>query len=291
MTSPPDARFGGPTALRMILGAQLRRLREANGISREQAGWEIRASESKISRLELGRVGFKERDVADLLTLYNVVDGTDRAAILSLVRQANSPGWWHEYTDILPYWFSSFLGLEAAADHIDTYETQLIPGLLQTRDYARAVVQGGDADADDSFDLERRVDVRMTRQQRLAAADGLRLRAVLDEAVLRRAIGGAALMRAQIAALIEASTRPNIRLHVLPFRTGVHSALIGSFTILGFPEPDMPDVVYIEHATGAIYLDRASDVDTYLSVMRQLAHEAEPSQRTADLLHRIMKEL
>src|SRR4051812_8281281 len=130
----------GPTVLRMLLGAQLRRLRESSGVTREGAGWEIRSSESKISRMELGRVGFKERDVADLLTLYGVSAIDERAALLKLARDANSHGWWHRYGDVLPTWFQSYLGLEAAAALIRTYEVQFVPGLLQTPEYARAVI-------------------------------------------------------------------------------------------------------------------------------------------------------
>lgn len=153
----------GPTVRRMLLGAQLRRLREAKGLSRDQAGWHIRASESKISRMELGRVSFKERDVADLLTLYGIVDEDERSALLTLARQANSPGWWHAYGDLLPTWFQSFPGLESAASVIRTYEVQLVPGLLQTADYARAVIQLRHDRTDDS-EIDRRVQLRLTRQ-------------------------------------------------------------------------------------------------------------------------------
>src|SRR5918997_2929052 len=156
----------GPTVLRILLGAQLRRLRESSGVTREGAGWEIRASESKISRMELGRVGFKERDVADLLTLYGVTVPEEREALLKLARDANSPGWWHRYTDVLPTWFQAYLGLEAAASLIRTYEVQFVPGLLQTRDYARAVVLLGHGRAA-AGEIERRVELRMQRQHLL----------------------------------------------------------------------------------------------------------------------------
>ncbi|TMM34974.1 MAG: helix-turn-helix domain-containing protein, partial [Actinobacteria bacterium] len=140
-TAQPDGgSASGPTVLRLLLGTQLRKLREARGVSREAAGWEIRSSESKISRMELGRVSFKERDIADLLTLYGVTDEQERDALLSLARDANTPGWWHRYSDLLPNWFSYYLGLEAAASLIRTYEIQFIPGLLQTEEYTRAVV-------------------------------------------------------------------------------------------------------------------------------------------------------
>ncbi len=210
----------GPTVRRMLLGAQLRRLREAKGLSRDQAGWHIRASESKISRMELGRVSFKERDVADLLTLYGIVDEDERSALLTLARQANSPGWWHAYGDLLPTWFQSFPGLESAASVIRTYEVQLVPGLLQTADYARAVIQLRHDRTDDS-EIDRRVQLRLTRQDVLnRRPHPPRLWAVVDEAVLRRAIGGPRVMRAQIQHLIDVCERPNVQLQIVPFEVG-----------------------------------------------------------------------
>src|SRR2546423_5257397 len=181
---------GGPTVLRILLGTQLRRLRETRGVTREDAGWEIRGSESKISRMELGRVGFKERDVADLLTLYGVHDPTERDALLNLARQANNPGWWHRYSDVLPTWFQSYLGLESSAALIRTYEVQFVPGLLQTPDYARAVIKLSHGH-ESAEEIERRVDLRMRRQEILRRGDEPpTLWVVIDDASLRRPIGG-----------------------------------------------------------------------------------------------------
>ena len=205
-----------------MLGAQLRRLRETKGVTRETAGYEIRASESKISRMELGRVGFKERDVSDLLTLYGIVDETERESLLELAREANTPGWWHRYSDILPSWFQSYLGLEAAASLIRTYEVQFVPGLLQTEDDARAVILLGHGDAS-AREVKRRVDLRLARQQMLNRANGSQLWAVVDEAALRRPIGGPGVMREQIKALIAATKAPNVRLQVIPFNAGGHA--------------------------------------------------------------------
>src|SRR5438067_96061 len=146
----------GPTVLRILLGAQLRKLREAKGVTRDEAGWEIRSSESKISRMELGRVSFKERDIADLLTLYGVSAQDERDRLLALARNANTPGWWHQYGDVLPNWFQSYLGLEAAAAVIRTYEIQFVPGLLQTAEYARAVILLGHRNAS-ADEINRRV--------------------------------------------------------------------------------------------------------------------------------------
>lgn len=274
---------GGPTVLRMLLGAHLRRLRDAQGVSREDAGWEIRASESKISRLELGRVSFKERDVADLLTLYGVTDEEERAALLALAREANTPGWWHRYGDVLPSWFQSYLGLEAAAALIRTYEVQFIPGLLQTSDYAHAVVRLGHGRARPQ-EVERRVSLRMARQQLLTRPDPAQLWAVVDEATLRRPIGGTKVMRAQLEALIDITQLPNVRLQVIPFHVGGHAAAGGAFTILRFPEQDLPDVVYVEQLTSALYLDKREDVDSYAEAMEVLCVEAEPPARTAEIL-------
>lgn len=280
----------GPTVLRMLLGAQLRRLRENSGVTREGAGWEIRASESKISRMELGRVGFKERDVADLLTLYGVTEPAEREALLKLARDANNPGWWHRYGDVLPAWFQSYLGLEAAAALIRSYEVQFVPGLLQTREYARAVVMLGHGAAG-AAEIDRRVGLRMQRQQILYRPDAPLLWAVVDEAALRRPIGGPEVMRGQLSALVAATKVPNIRLQVVPFDAGGHAAAGGAFSILRFGDQDLPDIVYIEQLTSAIYLDKRDDVDHYAAAMERLCVEAEPPERTPDILTRILDDL
>ncbi|GIM88156.1 helix-turn-helix domain-containing protein [Salinispora arenicola] len=280
----------GPTVLRMMLGAQLRRLRESRGVTREGAGWEIRASESKISRMELGRVGFKERDIADLLTLYGITDPQEREALLRLARDANSPGWWHQYGDVLPSWFQAYLGLEAAAALIRTYELQFVPGLLQTQEYARAVVLLGHSRALPA-EIDRRVALRMRRQQVLHRKDPPQLWAVVDEAALRRPIGGPAVMRQQVTALIDATRLPNVRLQVVPFAAGGHAAAGGAFSILRFGDAELPDVVYIEQLTSALYLDKREDLEFYAVAMERLCVEAEPPERTPELLGRILADL
>ncbi len=279
----------GPTVRRMLLGAQLRRLREARGVSREDAGWEIRASESKISRMELGRVGFKERDVADLLTLYGIEDPAEREALLVLARQSNQPGWWHTYGDLLPNWFLSYLGLESAASLIRTYEVQFIPGLLQTRDYARAVTLLGHRNAS-AAEVDRRVQLRMARQRVLSRDEAPQLWVVMDEAVLRRPIGGPAVMRAQLEALLEATNLPHVRLQVMPFDIGGHAGAGGAFTILRFADEDLPDVVYIEQLTSALYLDKREDVDHYAAAMERLCIEAGPPSDTQSLIEKILQD-
>ncbi|MGE5290174.1 MAG: helix-turn-helix domain-containing protein [Micromonosporaceae bacterium] len=282
---------GGPTVLRILLGAQLRRLREAKGITRDEAGYTIRASGSKISRMELGRVSFKERDVADLLELYGVSDPGEREALLDLARKANNTGWWHRYNDLLPSWFQVYVGLEDAATLIRTYEVQFIPGLLQTEAYARAIISVGNTGAPDE-EVERRVRLRAGRQRLLSrSGGGPRFWAVIDEAALRRLIGGPEVMREQLEHLLDALKYSNVILQIMPFRSGGHAAEGGPFTLLRFPEPDLPDVVYVEQLTSALYLDRREDVDKYTEAMERLCVESEPPECTADIINAIMEEI
>ena len=290
MGTQEESPNSGPTVLRILLGAQLRRLREGKSISREDAGYEIRASGSKISRMELGRVSFKERDTADLLSMYGVTDAAERDALLGLARQANTPGWWHHYGDVLPPWIQSYTVLEAAASLIRTYEIQFVPGLLQTPEYARAVILLGHAGAD-ADEIDRRVELRRQRQQILARTEPPQLWAVIDEAVLRRPIGGPEVMRAQIEALIEAAKKPNIRLQIIPFHAGGHAAAGGPFAILRFPEPELPDVVYVEQLTSAIYLEKRDDVDHYAIAMERVCIDAEPPSHTSEILGKLLHEV
>jgi hypothetical protein len=261
------------TVLRMLLGTQLRRLREAVGIPAEKAGYEIRASRSKISRMETGRVGLKLRDIEDLLTLYGVVDEQQRANVLTLAKQSREPEWWTQYNDILPDWFETYLGLESAAATIRSFETQFVPGLFQTEDYARAVTRLGHQTAPEQ-EIERRVGLRLRRQEVLARRQPPRFWAIIDEAVLRRPIGGTAVMRNQLRHLVDAARRPGVRLQVVPFARGGHAGASGSFSILRFEEQDLPDVVYMEQLTSAVYLDQRPDVEHYLEVVDQLSGEA-----------------
>jgi transcriptional regulator with XRE-family HTH domain len=280
---------GGPTVRRMLVGAQLRRLRNANGISREQAAEAIRASAWKIHRLENGQVSFKERDVIDLLRLYGVADPGEVAAFVILAREANQPGWWHHYGDVLPQWFRAYVDLESAAVLIRSYEAQFVPGLLQTEEYMRAVIQG--ALLDDTPDVaEQRVQLRLTRQNLLDREDAPRLWAVVDEAALRRPVGSREVMRTQLERLIEAADLPNVTLQVLPFAAGAHPAMVGAFSILRFPEPELPDVVYLEHLTNALYLEKREDVEEYLHVIDTICLRAARPDRTIEILGRILKE-
>ena len=274
-----------------MLGTRLRQLREAKGISREEAGELIRGSDSKISRIELGRVSFKERDVADLLTLYGVVDREERAALLTLTRQANEPGWWHRYSDLLESWFQAYLGLEQAASLLRIYELQWVTGLLQTEDYTRAIMLAASKTRRFSpEEIDRRVALRMQRQEILVRQSPTHLWVVEDELALRRQIGGPKVMRAQLEALIESADRPNITLQVLPFHIGWHPARGGAFIILRFPEPEVPDVIYTEQLTSALYMDKQDDVDAYMAAMDHLTVSCPPPNRTPDVLRQIIQE-
>ena len=278
----------GPTALRIVLGIQLRRLREARGITAGAAGHAIRASHAKISRMELGRVGFRERDVTDLLTLYGITDDQERRAFLNLVRRANVPGWWHQYSDIVVSWFEIYLGLEQASSVIRTYQPQLVPGLLQTEEVARIVIQLDDPRPSDD-DIERRVALRMKRQKVLTQPGAPNLWAVLDEAALWR-LDGRSAMQEQIQHLIEMAELPNVTLQVMPFYSGAHAAVGGPFTMLRFAEPDLPDLVYLEQLTSALYLDKSEDVQYYRVVMDRLCVQAKSPSETIRFLTSTLKE-
>jgi transcriptional regulator with XRE-family HTH domain len=286
ITAPPG---GGPTVPRRLLGAQLRRLREERGITLEDAGDVIRASGSKMSRLETGRVGFKDRDIADLLTFYEVTDEEKRGALQELARSASAHGWWHDYSDVLPAWFEAYIGLEEAATSIRAYEIQFVPGLLQTKDYARAVTLLGH-DGAPATEIDQRVELRMARQALLTGPQPTHLWAVLDEAVLRRPAGRPGVMRRQLQHILQAAERPNVTIQVIPFAAGAHAAAGGPFSILRFSERDLPDVVYLEQLTSALYLDKRETVDHYTAVMERLCLEAAPAVSTAKAINAILRD-
>ncbi|SCD30465.1 Helix-turn-helix domain-containing protein [Streptomyces sp. BvitLS-983] len=273
---------------RILLGSQLRRLREGRGITREAAGYSIRASESKISRMELGRVSFKARDVEDLLTLYGVADGAERAALLDLAREANVAGWWHSYSDVLPGWFQTYVGLEGAASLIRVYEVQFVHGLLQTEAYAHAVVERGMPGAS-AAEIDRRVALRLERQKLLVSERAPGFHVVLDEAALRRPYGDRTVMREQLEHLIEISERPNVTLQVMPFSFGGHAGESGAFALLRFPESDLSDVVYLEQLTSALYLDKREEVAQYERAMERLQRDSPAPSRTRDLLRGLVQ--
>ena len=283
-----SAQESGSVVRRMLLGSQLRRLRESRGITREAAGYSIRASESKISRMELGRVSFKTRDVEDLLTLYGITDETERNSLLSLAKEANVAGWWHSYSDVLPTWFPTYVGLEGAASLIRSYEVQFVHGLLQTEAYAHAVVERGMKNASVS-DIDKRVALRMERQKYLLSDSAPDFHVVLDEAALRRPYGDREVMRGQLQHLIKVSERPNVRLQVMPFSFGGHAGESGAFTVLTFPESDLSDVVYLEQLTSALYLDKQEDVTQYGKAMQQLQDDSPGPNESRDVLRGLLQ--
>lgn len=274
------------TVRRILLGSLLRRLRESKNISMREAGYHIRATESKISRLETGKVSFKERDVEDLLTFYGVLDGKERDQVLDLVREANAQGWWHSFGEVLPPWFEAFIGLESAASVVRTYEVQFVPGLLQCPQYVDAVLSSNRAQS--TTDLKRRIELRQRRQAALERDDAPILWVVLDEAALRRPIGGPEVMKAQIAYLIEQAERPNITIQLLPYSVGAHAAEGGAFTLLRFAEADLPDVVYLEHLTGAQYIERPEDVEQYARAMDRISVDALHPEATLEALKALL---
>lgn len=280
---------GGGTARRIVLGAQLRRLREAAEISRADAGYAIRASESKLSRLELGRVGFKERDVADLLTMYGITDPGERETFLEMVKHANEPGWWRRYSNVMPSWFQDFVGLEESASQIQIYELQFVPGLLQTEEYARAIAIHGRPEFTPE-DMERRITLRMQRQKVLSSIKAPKLWAVIDESVLHRPIGGRQVARAQIEHLLELAKLPHITVQIVPYRLSGYAAE-GSFTILRFAEPDLPDVVYVEHLGGALYLDSQEEIELYSRALDRLTVDGDTPDRSHQILTKIRAEI
>lgn len=281
----PEAPGGGPTARRMVLGAQLRRLREAAGITRGEAGYSIRGSESKISRLELGRVGFKARDVEDLLTMYGVSDPVEREMFLDMVQQSNQPGWWYRFNDSMPSWFADYVGLEESASRIQTFELQFVPGLLQTEAYARNIASYGREEFVND-DVERRIALRMRRQRVLTRPNPPRLWAFVDEAVLRRPIGGPLVMKRQLEALLEWTSLPHVSLQVLPYERSGYAAE-GAFTVLRFAESELPDIAYIEHLTGALYLDKLDELEPYGRAVDRLAVDAETPAQTRAFLDKL----
>ena len=280
-------RLTSPTALRVVLGTQLRRLREARKVTVAAAGRAIHASAAKISRMELGRVGFRERDVTQLLTLYGVSAPPEREAFLTLVRRANVPGWWHQYSDIIPSWFEAYLGLEQASSTIRTYQPQLVPGLLQTPHVARTVIEL-DYPRHSADDIERKIALRVTRQEILTQPDAPLLWAVFEEASLWR-LNKDSVMREQVQHLITMAELPNVSLQIIPIYSGAHVGIGGPFTILRFLHADLPDIVYLEQLSSAVYLDKEEDVQRYAMVMNRLCTEAATPTQTITLLNNILQ--
>jgi transcriptional regulator with XRE-family HTH domain len=285
----PDDVPADAGVLRMLLGARLRRLRESASITPERAGAEIRGSRSKISRMETGRVRFKLRDVTDLLTLYGVTDEELRAEFLELARRSAEPDWWAEYSEILPDWFEPYLRLESAASTIRSFEVQFVPSLFQTKAYSRAAIWLSNQNASPA-EIEHRQALRLKRQDLLTRADPPRIWSIMDESVLRRPVGGPLVLRAQLKRLIEVAAMPHVTTQVVPFARAGQAGESGSFTVLRFGEPDLPDVVYIEQLTSAIYLEQRPDVEHYLQVADQLSNTALTPAETRAFIEQVARE-
>ena len=279
----------GPQFRRIMLGSRLRQLREDQSIDRRQAASAIRGSESKISRLELGRIGYKVSDVADLLTLYGLTDDPERKTLLALARESGRPPWWQPYRDVVPSWSGSYLSLEPDARLIRTYDPCHIPDLLQTADYARGVIRHVYPQATDA-EIEQRVDLRLHRQHLLASRQPAppRLWAVIDEGALRRPAGSRTTMRIQLRYLLEMAGQPRTRIFVVPFSARLPGAAGIPFSILRFPGQLIPDLVCTEYLTGATYPETADEISYYWHTMNNMATEALPPGGTARLIRQIL---
>ncbi|MFF7651231.1 helix-turn-helix domain-containing protein [Streptomyces sp. NPDC007983] len=278
-----------PTVGQMVLGMRLRHLRERAGVSYDAAAKALHVNQTTVRRMEKAEVGLKLPYVEKLLQTYGV--GQDEVeSFLGLVEEANQPGWWHRFRDVLPDWFSLYVSLEGAASRIRAYEPHFVPGLLQTEDYARTLLRIGFPQGTDQ-EIDRRVALRMERQELLSRPDGPHLWAVMDETVLRLHIGGPQIMRAQIDHLIETVQMPNVTLQVVPFASGPHPGMGGPFQLFRFQIPELPDIVYAEGLTGAGYLDQRTDVAAYLEALDRMGTQATPARRTETFLREIRKEL
>ncbi len=254
----------------------------------EEVAEHLECSTSKISRIETGRVSVSPRDVRDMLDLYGV-PGPQRDSLLQLARESRQKGWWHAYSDTIEPRFATYIGLESAASEIRIYEVTLIPGLLQTEDYARAVIAAGAVDGSPEA-VDRNVAFRMARQPALTSQDPPQLWAVLDEAALRRQVGGSGLMRLQLDHLLDVAGLPNVAIQVLPFGAGAHPAMGRPFVILAFPERADPDVVYLEDLTSALYVENVDEVDRYNVFFNHLRATALSFEESAALITSVMKD-
>ncbi|MFI2026353.1 helix-turn-helix domain-containing protein [Streptomyces buecherae] len=278
-----------PTVGQIVLGMRLRDLREKAEVSYEQAAKALHVNQTTVRRMEKAEVGLKLPYVEKLLRTYGIPD-EEVSSFLRLAEEANRPGWWHRFRDVLPDWFSLYVSLEGAASLIRAYEPHFVPGLLQTPEYARALLRVGFPHADDE-EIERRVALRMERQQLLTNPEAPRLWAIVDETVLRRPVGDAEVMRGQVDRLIESLELENVTLQVVPFSAGPHPGMFGPFQLFRFRVPELPDVVYSEGLTSASYLDERADVAAYLEALDRMGTQAVPAPRTEALLGDLRKEL
>ncbi|MFI6086138.1 helix-turn-helix domain-containing protein [Streptomyces sp. NPDC051217] len=275
-----------PTVRRRRLGQELRRLREVKGMTAEEVAERLLVSQSKISRLENGRRSISQRDVRDLCGVYEVEDNRIVESLMQMAKDSRQQGWWHAFGDI-PY--SVYIGLETDAASLRVYEPQVVPGLLQTRGYAEALITGALPETSPA-DVEKRVSVRVRRQERVNAPEQpLRLWAVIDESALRRVVGGKHLMREQLEFLVELSQLPHVTVQVLPFEMGAHPGISGHYAILEFPDATDSSVVYIEGVTSDLYLEKANDVQKYSVMYEHLRAQALNADQTREFISDIAK--
>ncbi|MFF9765606.1 helix-turn-helix domain-containing protein [Streptomyces sp. NPDC014636] len=282
---------GAPSVLRMILGRQLEELRTRAGLGYAEAGAAIGVSHSTIRRMEAAKVArLRLADAEKLLQVYGVTDQEEIDTFLQSVREANKRGWWHTYRDVMPEWFAAYLSLEQAALQMRAYENQFVHGLLQTEDYARALLTAAEPHASTET-TERRLALRMRRQEVLARPTPPRLWVVMDETALRRPVGGPEVMRAQIDHLIEVGRLPHITVQLMPFANGPHPALpAGAFHLFRFRARELPDIAYLSGLVGAVYLDKAVDVVVYREALDRLSVQAASGRKTETLLAALRKE-
>ena len=277
-----------PTVRRRRLRSELRRLRTDLGLTiedvQERTGGDIRIS--TLSRWETGERSIRPNDLRALLDVYGLADGAERETLLTLCRQAKERGWWQSYGSAVPGWFQSYVGLESEASAIHEYSAELVPGLAQTADYYRAFLSTAPADAD----IDPKIRVRMERQERLTAPDAPEYWAVLNEAVVRRTVGTNGTMRGQLERLVELGDLPNVTIQVLPFSAGVHPAMDGGFSILGFPEPSDPSVVYLENSGGSMYLEEATEVERFNRMFSHIIAKALSPEDSRRLLSTAAKD-
>ncbi|MFI1395674.1 helix-turn-helix domain-containing protein [Streptomyces sp. NPDC020681] len=273
----------------MVLGKRLRYLRERAGVSFDDAARVIDVTPLTIRRMEKAEVGLRIPYVKELLGTYGV-QADEVEDFLALARKANEPGWWYKYRDVLPDWFRAYVSLESEASVIRLYEPHYVPGLLQTDDYAAALMRVGFPNGDEE-EIARRVELRVRRQELLSRPDAPAIWAVLEETVLRRPVGGAEVMRAQIDHLSEVLELPKVRIQIMRFAAGAHPGAFGPFHYFRFGFSELPDVVYTESLAGAVYVDQPDDVVNYLEVMDRMTVQAEPVARTRSILGELRKEL
>ncbi|MFE9022195.1 helix-turn-helix domain-containing protein [Streptomyces sp. NPDC007808] len=276
-----------PTVRRRRLGQELRRLRELKGMTAEEVAERLLVSQSKISRLENGRRSISQRDVRDLCGVYEVEDHRIVDSLMQMAKDSRQQGWWHSFGDI-PY--SVYIGLETDAASLRVYDPQVVPGLLQTKQYAEALIAGALPETA-STEIEKRVQVRMRRQERISTEENpLRLWTVLDEAALRRVVGNRSLMRDQLEQLVEQSQLPHVTVQVIPFDMGAHPGLNGQYAILEFPDAADSSVVYIEGVTSDLYLEKANDVQKYSVMYEHLRAQALNVDQSRQFIADIAKE-